>query len=68
MMAPMLLKIIMAAPKDIGSMEEFADESSVGGGGGSKDICRFGDELQRKYRQRVADLLSDAFEYGWIRE
>lgn len=64
-MAPMLLKLILSDPKNIVDMDKFAENLDPHSDD-SKHLATFNDTTERRYRERVADVINDAFAYGWI--
>lgn len=64
-MAPMLLKLIVPDPKHIIDMNKFAENLDPSSDE-SKQLATFDDKTEHRYRQRVADVINDAFAYGWI--
>lgn len=64
-MAPMLLKLIVSDPKNIVDMDKFADNLDMNSDE-SKHIATFNETTEHRYKERVADVINDAFAYGWI--
>lgn len=64
-MAPMLLKLIVSDPKNIVDMDKFAENLGLSSAE-SKHIATFNDKTEHRYRERVTDVINDAFAYGWI--
>lgn len=66
LLAPSILKIMCADPKNVRSLDEFSESFKATGNKDNTDVAAYNQEAILAYKERIGDLYRDTLSYGWI--